>query len=71
MAMDQSKITGRLVRCPACGAGSNYSPKNPFRPFCSERCKQLDLGLWASENFRVAAEPPEDSPLPHGPGANQ
>ena len=26
---------------------------NPFRPFCSERCKNLDLGAWASESFRV------------------
>jgi endogenous inhibitor of DNA gyrase (YacG/DUF329 family) len=53
----------RLVRCPACGGDSVYAPSNPFRPFCSERCKNLDLGAWASESFRVASEtPPDDAP---------
>jgi endogenous inhibitor of DNA gyrase (YacG/DUF329 family) len=53
----------RLVRCPACGGDSVYAASNPFRPFCSERCKNLDLGAWASESFRVASEtPPDDAP---------
>ncbi len=47
----------RTVRCPACGGASLYAPENRFRPFCSERCKLHDLGAWASENFRVEAEP--------------
>ena len=46
----------RLVRCPACGGDSVYASSNPFRPFCCERCKNLDLGAWASESFRVAEE---------------
>ena len=37
-----------------------YAPQNAYRPFCSERCKQLDLGAWASESFRVPAEAPPD-----------
>jgi endogenous inhibitor of DNA gyrase (YacG/DUF329 family) len=49
----------RLVRCPACGGDSVYAPGNPFRPFCSERCKNIDLGAWASESFCV---PQEDDP---------
>ena len=54
----------RLVRCPACGGNSVYAPENWFRPFCSERCKNLDLGAWASESFRVAEEsPPDDQPF--------
>ncbi len=37
-----------------------YSPANPFRPFCSERCRKIDLGAWANEDFRVpGAEPPD------------
>lgn len=53
----------RLVRCPACGGDSIYAPENPFRPFCSQRCKNLDLGAWASESFRVPGEaPPDDQP---------
>ena len=45
----------RLVRCPACGGDSVFAPSNRFRPFCSERCKNFDLGAWASESFRVVA----------------
>jgi endogenous inhibitor of DNA gyrase (YacG/DUF329 family) len=45
----------RIVRCPACGGDSVYAASNLSRPFCSERCKGMDLGAWASESFRVAA----------------
>jgi uncharacterized protein len=45
-----------IVRCPACAGDSIFSPSNPWRPFCSERCKQIDLGAWASEQFRVAGK---------------
>ena len=48
----------RVVRCPACGGDSIYAPSNPYRPFCSERCKNVDLGAWASEEFRVPEKPP-------------
>ncbi|MGH6626553.1 MAG: DNA gyrase inhibitor YacG [Burkholderiaceae bacterium] len=51
----------RHVTCPGCGGDSLYVPSNRFRPFCSERCKNIDLGAWASENFRLPTEaPPED-----------
>ncbi len=54
-------VKPRRVRCPACGGASVYSAANAFRPFCSERCKALDLGAWASESFRVPdATPPDD-----------
>jgi hypothetical protein len=33
---------------------------NPHRPFCSERCRMVDLGNWASERYRVAGAPPGD-----------
>lgn len=53
----------RHVRCPACGGDSLYAPENPFRPFCSARCKNLDFGAWASEAYRVETRPsPEDLP---------
>jgi len=54
----------RIVRCPACGGDSIYAPTNPYRPFCSERCKAHDLGAWATEEFRVPDEtPPDDQPF--------
>lgn len=50
----------KLVPCPTCGGDSVYAPSNPYRPFCSERCKQIDMGAWASEDFRMPAEAPPD-----------
>jgi endogenous inhibitor of DNA gyrase (YacG/DUF329 family) len=39
-----------------------FGPENKWRPFCSERCKVIDLGGWAAERYRVATgEKPEDS----------
>ena len=54
----------RVVRCPACGGDSLYAPTNVYRPFCSARCKGVDLGAWASEDFRMATDaPPDDAPF--------
>ncbi|MBS4098470.1 MAG: DNA gyrase inhibitor YacG [Sulfuricella sp.] len=41
------------VACPTCGQPAEYSPCNRFRPFCSERCKLIDLGEWAREGYRI------------------
>ena len=61
---DPKTARPRIVRCPACGGDSVYAPSNPYRPFCSERCKNMDLGAWASESFRVPDEaPPDDLPF--------
>jgi endogenous inhibitor of DNA gyrase (YacG/DUF329 family) len=62
--MDESKPAStsktRVVICPGCSGESIFGPENPFRPFCSQRCKNLDFGGWASENFRVASDAPSD-----------
>lgn len=50
----------KIVACPQCGGDSIYASSNAYRPFCSERCKNLDLGAWASESFRVPTEAPPD-----------
>ncbi len=49
----------RQVSCPGCGAPAEYSPGNPWRPFCSERCRLLDLGAWASEAYRIPVKADE------------
>jgi len=55
----------RTVTCPQCGKAVEWAPASKWRPFCSERCKTLDLGAWASESYRVPlAEPPESSDTP-------
>ena len=58
----------RKVRCPQCGGESLWSADNKFRPFCSERCKLIDLGAWASELYRVPVEESVD-PLSEPPSA--
>ena len=50
---------GPQVACPACGKLSSFTPANPYRPFCSERCKVIDLGAWASDEYRIAGNPRE------------
>jgi endogenous inhibitor of DNA gyrase (YacG/DUF329 family) len=59
------------VPCPRCGAPAAFTPANQWRPFCSERCKLVDLGDWASERYKVPldeqgseapAPDPEDPP---------
>ncbi len=54
--------TERVVRCPACGGDSVYAPTNRWRPFCSERCKQQDLGAWASEQYAVPEQESQSDP---------
>ena len=53
-------MKARQVPCPACGKPAVFALSNPARPFCSERCRTLDLGSWASESYRIPAQPPED-----------
>jgi hypothetical protein len=50
----------RKVICPTCGKSSPYTPDNPYRPFCSQRCKMIDLGQWANEEYRI---PEQEKPL--------
>jgi len=48
------------MNCPICGKEAAYEG-NPYRPFCSERCKLLDLGNWVAERYRVPTkERPSD-----------
>jgi endogenous inhibitor of DNA gyrase (YacG/DUF329 family) len=50
--------------CPSCGR----APADPrWRPFCSERCKLVDLGRWLSGAYRVPADPSETLPDEDGP----
>ena len=46
----------RTVACPRCGAECVFAPSNPFRPFCSERCKLIDMGAWASGSYAIEGD---------------
>jgi endogenous inhibitor of DNA gyrase (YacG/DUF329 family) len=55
-----------VVACPTCAAAVSWTVESRWKPFCSERCKLIDLGQWATEKYRVPAEkqePAEDPPL--------
>ncbi len=45
------------LQCPICRKTVFWNEEFPFRPFCSERCRLIDLGEWASEGHRIAGEP--------------
>ena len=53
--------------CPTCGEPVDWE-KNPDRPFCSERCRVVDLGRWASEDYRVDAGKTTDSEFDENEG---
>ena len=50
----------RIVTCPTCGKHVDWTPGEKWRPFCSERCKVIDLGAWANESYRIPAVERED-----------
>jgi len=45
----------KSMKCPHCRKEAAWEG-NPFRPFCSERCKMIDLGAWADEKYRIPGE---------------
>jgi endogenous inhibitor of DNA gyrase (YacG/DUF329 family) len=50
--MEKEKIC-----CPTCNKQGTWTPDNASRPFCSPRCKLIDLGAWAEEEHRIPGEP--------------
>ena len=56
-----TKNVRKKITCPHCRK-ETFWEGNPYRPFCSERCRMIDLGAWAGEEYRVAGEkkPRED-----------
>ncbi|WP_374510550.1 DNA gyrase inhibitor YacG [Niveibacterium sp.] len=61
-----SSPTPRTIKCPTCSQPVLWAPENRWRPFCSERCKLIDLGAWADEKYRVAGQEPLADDLPPG-----
>ncbi|MEO7729230.1 MAG: DNA gyrase inhibitor YacG [Burkholderiales bacterium] len=62
----------RVVNCPQCGKPAAWDPANRFRPFCSERCRVIDLGAWATEGYRIpVAESKDDVEAEPGSGEAQ
>ena len=51
-----------IVDCPGCGRKVEFSPGQRWRPFCSQRCRNADLGAWASGAYVVKGPPLDDAP---------
>lgn len=51
------------IKCPKCGRVTEFE-SNPYRPFCGERCKMIDLGKWMSEAYHVPLENEENEDEP-------
>jgi endogenous inhibitor of DNA gyrase (YacG/DUF329 family) len=66
---DTNKIKDIMAKCPECNTITNVNTANPHRPFCSERCKLIDLGNWASGTYAIPTKEQNQSedydPDPH------
>jgi len=57
-------------KCPSCKKPVEWKD-NPWRPFCSERCKLIDFGRWAEEEYRVPGRQINPTELPEPPPSNR
>ncbi len=54
----------KTVSCPNCGRPVVWGEESPFRPFCSERCRLIDLGAWLEGDYQIIddSDAPSDDP---------
>lgn len=57
----------KTAPCPHCRKPAALTADNPFRPFCSERCKLVDFGGWIGGRYSIPAEEPQDEFQPDEP----
>jgi len=58
----------KTVSCPTCQRPVEWSSASPWRPFCSERCKLIDLGAWVSEQRAIPGDELPDTGAGGGEG---
>jgi endogenous inhibitor of DNA gyrase (YacG/DUF329 family) len=54
------------MSCPTCKRHVEWNANSPWRPFCSERCKLIDLGAWASEQHAIPSDAQDDANVEAG-----
>ena len=52
----KNKKAPTIVHCPTCDKVVEWTEKSEWKPFCSERCKLIDLGAWADESYTIKGE---------------
>jgi endogenous inhibitor of DNA gyrase (YacG/DUF329 family) len=60
-ATSDTHVGKKTVNCPQCGKNVVWDATSRFRPFCSERCKMIDLGAWATESYRIPVQEDNDA----------
>jgi endogenous inhibitor of DNA gyrase (YacG/DUF329 family) len=60
----RSKLWDMASRCPSCRRAVLPRAKNPCFPFCSDRCRLVDLGKWLGGEYRIPVAPPPESEQP-------
>lgn len=53
----------QIIACPQCKASVKWSVTNPYRPFCSNRCRFIDLNGWVNEEYKICNHPVSASAL--------
>ena len=56
-----------MVKCPTCKRTVEWSPQSAYRPFCSDRCRLIDLGAWFAEQHRIPDESSASEDAPDDP----
>jgi hypothetical protein len=54
--------TAKRYSCPTCQRQIAWTSEFPWRPFCSERCKMVDLGAWLANDRAIPGEPADEIP---------
>ncbi len=67
----KGETSARQIPCARCGKPTLFTSENPYRPFCSERCKLIDLGNWADGRYNIPINNPTDSPTDNPTEANE
>ncbi len=57
-----------MAECPICKKDARSREENAVYPFCSQRCKTIDLGKWLNEEYRVPVDDSDDEPDPDPKG---
>ncbi len=53
-------MTNLVIKCPTCDRAVAWTVESKFRPFCSDRCRLIDLGEWADGNRAIPMDPDHD-----------
>jgi uncharacterized protein len=58
-----------MVKCPTCGRPVQWSEASMYRPFCSDRCRLIDLGAWLTEQHKIPDESGHEGEEAHDDGS--